>query len=250
MNKVSLTRASEFHLENRKKIVELLANSPISDEEKLINLGLYMRSSYLASILFMNEMYQKIITVPGVIMEFGVWWGANLALFQSLRGVYEPYNYTRKVIGFDTFQGYPDVLSHEDKNSKYLFKGNYAVSQGYEHYLNDVLEFHEYENVMPNKKKFELVKGDVIDTLPKYLIDNPQTIISLAYFDMGLYKPTKAALEAIRPYLTKGSILVMDELNFPDMPGETVAVREVFGLDKYTINRSLYTPDRCYITIS
>jgi hypothetical protein len=249
MEMVSLTRGSDMQKENRKRLQQMFENSPLSTEDKLINLGLYMRSSYLASVLFLDEMYQKILNVPGVVMEFGVWWGANLALLQSLRGVYEPYNYTRKVIGFDTFEGYPDLMKEEDKNSKYLFKGNYSVSENYIDYLTEMMNYHEQENVMPQKKKFELVKGDVTETLPKYLKDNPQTIISMAYFDMGLYAPTKAALQAILPYLTKGSILIMDELNFPDMPGETIAVREVLGLMNYKIQRSKYTPDRCYITI-
>jgi hypothetical protein len=249
MEKVSLTRASDMQKENRKRLIDMFESSPLPTEDKLINLGLYMRSSYLASILFMDEMYRQIINVPGVIMEFGIWWGANLTLLQSLRGVYEPYNYTRRVIGFDTFEGYPGTMKEEDKNSKYLFKGNYSVSENYQEYLDELMDYHESENVMPHKKKYELVKGDVTVTLPRYLEQNPQTIISMAYFDMGLYAPTKAALQAIIPYLTKGSILVMDELNFPDMPGETIAVREVLGLDKYRITRSKYTPDRCYITI-
>ncbi len=249
MEKVSLTRASETQKQNRQRLINMFENSPLSTEDKLINLGLYMRSSYLASTLFLDEMYKKILDVPGVIMEFGVWWGANLTLLQSFRGIYEPYNYTRKVIGFDTFEGYPDLMKAEDKNSKYLFKGNYSVSENYIDTLNELMAYHESENVMPHKNKFELVKGDIISTLPKYLNDNPQTLISMAYFDMGLYEPTKAALQAILPYLTKGSILIMDELNFPDMPGETIAVREVLGLDKYEIKRSKYTPDRCYITI-
>lgn len=249
MTKVSLTRASELQKENRKNLVDLFENSPLSKEEQLINLGLYMRSSYMASLLFMDEMYKKILKVPGVVMEFGVWWGANLAVFQSLRGIYEPYNYTRKVIGFDTFEGYPDSMKDQDKNSKYLFKGNYSVSKNYQDYLNKVMEFHELENVMSHKLKFETVKGDISATLPEYLKRNPQTIISLAYFDLGLYEPTKKTLEAILPYLTKGSVLVFDELNFEDMPGETVALKEVLGLNRYKIERSSFTPDRCYIVI-
>ncbi|MEP5072323.1 MAG: TylF/MycF/NovP-related O-methyltransferase, partial [Crocinitomicaceae bacterium] len=236
--KVSLTRGASDQISNRENLIRLFNETPIPTDELLINLGLYTRSSYLASILFMDEIYRKTLKVPGVIMEFGVWWGANLALFQSLRGVYEPYNYTRRVIGFDTFSGYPDRMKSEDKNSKYLFEGNYSVSENYEKYLEEVLEFHDRENVMPQKKKYEIIKGDIVDTLPSYLNDNPQTIISLAYFDMGLYEPTKLALESIKPYLTKGSILVMDELNFPDMPGETIALKEVFGLDKFRIERS------------
>jgi hypothetical protein len=245
----NLTRASELQKENRKMLVNLFEESPISKEEQLINLGLYMRSSYLASVLFLDEMYKKILNVPGVVMEFGVWWGANLTILQSLRGVYEPYNYTRKVIGFDTFQGYPNVMKDQDKNSKYLIQGNYSVSDNYEAYLSKVMDYHELENVMSHKKKYELVKGDITVTLPAYLERNAQTIISMVYFDLGLYEPTKKSLEAILPYLTKGSLLVFDELNFEDMPGETIALREILGLGKYRIERSNYTPDRCYLVV-
>ena len=45
-------------------------------------------------------MYKKIICHHGVIMEFGVRWGPITNLFQSLRGIYEPFNKHRKVIGF------------------------------------------------------------------------------------------------------------------------------------------------------
>ena len=249
MAKESLTRASELQKENRKKLVDLFVNSPIPSHEQLINLGLYMRSSYLASILFLDEIYKKILPIPGVVMEFGIWWGANLAILQSLRGVYEPYNYTRKVIGFDTFEGYPASMKDQDKNSKYLVPGNYSVTEGYEEYLTKVLQYHEDENVMSHKKKFDLVRGDITQTLPEYLARNPQTIISLAYFDLGLYEPTKKSLEAILPCLTKGSILIFDELNHEDMPGETTALKEVIGLGKHDIVRSTYTPDRCYMVM-
>ena len=37
-----------------------------------------------------------------MVIEFGVRWGANLGLFQSLRGMYEPFNYNRKIVGFET----------------------------------------------------------------------------------------------------------------------------------------------------
>ena len=52
--------------------------------------------------------------------------------------------------------------------------------------------------------------------------------MSLAIFDFDIYKPTKAALEAIKPHLFKGSVLVFDELADDIFPGETVALREVF----------------------
>jgi len=41
----------------------------------------------------------------------------------------------------------------------------------------------------------------------------------------------------------------MDEINSPDYPGETVALKEAWGLKKYKIVKSNYLPDRAYIII-
>ena len=112
-----------------------------------------------------------------------------------------------------------------------------------------MLQYHENENVMSHLKKHELVAGDATKTISKYLADHPETIISLAFFDMALYEPTKACLEAIEPHLVKGSIIAMDEINSPDYPGETVALKEAWGLKKYQILKSNYLPDRAYIVI-
>jgi len=40
------------------------------------------------------------------------------------------------------------------------------------------------------------------------------------------------------PHLTKGSIVGFDELNVRAYPGETLALKEVLGLDRYKIRRS------------
>ena len=61
--------------------------------------------------------------------------------------------------------------------------------------------------------------------------------MALAYFDFDLYKPTRKCLEAIKPCLVKGSVLGFDELNDPDAPGETVALKEVFGLNNVRLRR-------------
>lgn len=242
------SRASVIQESARGKLLELFRRCPIPEEELLVNLGLYMRSSVLAKFLYINELYQLIINTPGVIMEFGVWWGQNLALFESFRAVYEPYNYTRRIVGFDTFTGYPSVAP-EDGKSEVAKVGGYAVTEMYEEYLGQLLDYHELENTMSHIKKYEIIKGDVTVTTEKYLEEHPETIISLAYFDLGLYEPTKKCIEAIKTYLTRGSVIALDELNSWEFPGETIALKEVWGLDKYRIIRSQFLPDRSYIII-
>ena len=94
-----------------------------------------------------------------------------------------------------------------------------------------------------------MVQGDATQKIHEYLSSHPETIISLAYFDFYIYTPTKACLEAILPYLTKGSVLAFDKLNCPEFPGETLALREVLGLDRYAIQRDPSNPLNSYLVI-
>jgi hypothetical protein len=242
------TRATPVQNDARKVLLDLFARCPIPRHELLVNLGLYMRSSVLAKTLYINELYQKIINIPGAIMEFGVWWGTNLALFESLRAIYEPYNSARKVVGFDTFTGYSSI-GPEDGGCDLVAEGQYSTTQDYDEYLAEVLDYHQRENVMGHVKKYEIVKGDATQTIDDYLQAHPETIIALAYFDMQLYEPTKKCLTAIRPHLTRGSVIAMDELNSSEFPGETIAFKEVLGLDRYRLTRSQFLPDRTLLTV-
>jgi hypothetical protein len=237
---------TEEQVSNRDELNSLFKDSPMPIDHLMVNLGLYMRSSVLAKTLYINELYEKIVHLPGSIIEFGPWYGTNMALFESLRAIYDPYNYTRKVIGFDTFEGY-DNLSSNDGGSELVKDGQYSVPEDYTDYLKKILNFHQKENVMPHINKFEIVKGDATQTIHEYLEKNQHTMVSLAYFDMQLYEPTKKCLEAIKPYLVKGAVIAMDEINNDDFPGETIAFKEVFGFGKYEIYKSKYLPDRSYM---
>jgi hypothetical protein len=239
-----LSSESEFELRDR--FFELFRSCPIPQNELLSNLGLFMNGPALSRLLFMNELYQNILSVHGSIMEFGVRWGQNLALWSECRAMYEPYNHNRKIIGFDTFEGFPSV--HE-KDRGFAEAGDYAVVSQYEDYLKQILDYHEKANPVPHIKKYELVKGDASVQLEKYLKENPETIIAMAYFDFDIYEPTKVCLELIQSHLTRGSVIGFDELNRHDFPGETLAVKEVLGLNKYKIIRSRYSRGNSYVII-
>jgi hypothetical protein len=227
----------------RQKMQELYGSTPLPRNELMVNFPLYTRSSALAKQMYIYELYQHILPLPGVIFEFGVWWGANLAMFTNFRAILEPYNYARRVVGFDTFEGYSKPTP-EDGTDDLVCEGNYSVPADYLTHLQGVLDCHEEENVMPHLKKYDLIKGDAGETVPRYMREHPETIIALAYFDMQLYKPTLDCLKAIRPRLTKGSVIAMDELNCPEFPGETQAFDEVFKICNVRLKRSTFLPDR------
>jgi hypothetical protein len=239
----TVVKSSQGEIDKRQQFFDLFARCPIEGQEKLWNLGLFISRQSLARMLFMYELYQKCVGVHGVVMEFGVRWGQNLALFSNFRGMLEPFNYNRKIIGFDTFAGFPSV-SEKDLTKSQV--GDYAVPPGYEDYLKQLLSYHESESPIPHIKKFELVKGDATVTLKEYLAKHPETIISLAYFDFDIYKPTLECLRMIKPHLTKGSVLGFDELNYDEFPGETIALREVFGTNQLKIRRSPLSPLQSY----
>ncbi len=198
-----------------------------------------MKRQSLSRVLYYNEIYQKIVNVPGVVCEFGVQWGATMAQLINLRGMYEPFNHSRKIFGFDTFEGFCDV---DAKDGGFSSVGDYATTDGYELILDEILTIHESFNPIPHIKKFELVKGDASKTIDVWLQKNPHAIISMAIFDMDVYKPTRDVLEKILPRLTKGSLLVFDEVNCPHFPGETAAVSEVLGLNNIALRRYPHQP--------
>lgn len=231
---------------NKSQLSAHLRATPIPDAELLDNLGLYLTRQSLSRINFMQKLYQMIVPVHGVIMEFGVRWGQNMALFSMLRGIHEPFNYNRRIIGFDTFAGFPAVSAEDGER---VAEGDYAVSSGWKANLEKILDFHEQNAPIAHKKKYELVEGDATRTLPVFLRDHPETVIALAYFDFDLYKPTRDCLEAILPYLTKGSVIAFDELNCPEFPGETMALRELVGLSRYAIRRDPSSPLTSYMIV-
>jgi hypothetical protein len=237
---------SEIELARRTDLDELFKKCPIPDAERVPNLGLFLSKVNLSRLLYLNEIYQANLRVHGSILEFGVRWGQNLALFEALRGIHEPFNANRRIIGFDTFSGFPTV-AEEDGEHPSVKVGNYGVLEGYEEYLEELLTTQGGEGPLPHLKKFELVKGDVCDTVPAYVAEHPELIVSLAYFDLDLYQPTKSCLEAILPCLTKGSVLAFDEVNFQNFPGETQALKEVLGLKNCQLIHSPFSSNRAYM---
>ena len=79
-------------------------------------------------------------------MEFGLRWGQNLALLIAIRGMLEPYNIKRSIIGFDTFEGLPKDWKVGGRSEK---KGSYSS-----------------DGIIPKIKGGKFIKGKFEDTLP------------------------------------------------------------------------------------
>lgn len=244
----ALDFSNEQESNARNELVKLLKETPIPDDELLENLGLYLNSKNLSRIMAMNHLYEKIVDTMGVVMDFGTRWGQNMAVWTSLRGMYEPYNRHRKIIGFDTFEGFPSVHAN-DGDSQLMRVGNLALPENYVEHLNKILTTQENDNPISHIKKYEIVKGDATETIYEYLEKNPHTIISLAYFDFDIYQPTFDCLTAIRDRLVKGSVVAFDELNDEDSPGETTALIKSIGLYNIRLKRYRYASRMSYFIV-
>ena len=238
-----LIGSTNDEINNKRTLLQKLYNNPIHEDEVLYNIGLFIPRQAMSRILAMNELYKKIINLHGSVCEFGVRWGQNLSLFTIFKGIYEPYNYNRKIIGFDTFNGFVNVSA----NDKGCDNGQYNVSENYQDYLDSILKYHINNNPISHKSNTITIKGDAIKTLKIYLKENPEIIFSFIYFDFDIYKPTIDCLNLIKPHIAKGAIIGFDELNCHEFPGETIAFKEFFNINNICIYRTIFEPLVSYI---
>lgn len=235
----------------REGVEQYFDNSELATSTKLENFMKYISRQTVAHFLFRYEIFKKVLDVHGSVAECGVYQGNGLLTWAVLSAIFEPYNYQRKIIGFDTFEGFPEISDEDretlDKSSAPKV-GEFRVEGIYEDIKKGIAL---YDLNRPNShiEKIELVKGDANGTFKDYLNKNPHLVISLLYLDFDLYKPTKSVLELAISRIPKGGIIAFDELNHVQWPGETKAVTEVLGLDKIKLQRFSFEPCRSYAVI-
>jgi hypothetical protein len=237
-----ITAANEEQLRFRTRLWEMRSKNPLPEPELERNPMLWVRSSLLARTLAMSDVYRMIVDVPGSVLDLGCWWGQNSVLFENLRAIFEPFNKQRRILSFDSFEGYVG-WSKQDQKSDVFNQNTYATGAGYDQFLRELLETHEGNNNLGHQRGIhEVIKGDATRTVPDYLAKNPETIIALAAFDLGLYEPTKAVLQAIRPHLVPGSVLLMIHLTRKDLKGDGRAFLEAMKGVKYKLHKYPYYP--------
>lgn len=205
--------------------------------DKLRNFSKYVPRQTLAMFLAKHALFQKVLEIHGHIIECGVFLGSGLLTWAQLSSIYEPVNHIRRVVGFDTFKGFVKI-SDQDKSSnnlEYLKKGGLAANS-YDD-LQKCIRLYDLNRAIGHIPKVELVPGNALETIPKYLEENPHLVVALLYLDFDLYEPTKIAIETFLPRMPKGAIIGFDELDETPWPGETLAVLDTVGLRNLRIQR-------------
>lgn len=216
--------------------------------EKIDAFPAYASRQALARFLAKARIFEKVLNVNGSIVECGVLHGAGLMSFAKLSSILEPVNYTRKIIGFDTFDGFPSIDDVDRQgDSSHLEVG--ALRGASRDDVEALVELYDLNRPLNHISKVELVPGDLTETAPQFLRDNPHLVVALLYLDVDLHEPTRVALETFIPRMPKGAIVAFDQLNGKMFPGETAAVDEVLGLANVRIERFYFEPFISYCVI-
>lgn len=177
----------------------------------------------IAKLMAHLSIYEQIVGLPGDVIEFGVYKSASLIRFLTFRHILEN-DFSRKIIGFDAYGKFPENLSNIDSDFDFITEFEKS---------GPGLSVSEVTSILNQKgfRNYELVKGNVFETLPKWLVQNPHTRISLLHLDMDVYAPTKYVLDELWNRVVEGGIVVFDDYN--TVEGETVAV------DKFLKNNKI-----------
>ena len=184
------------------------------------------------------EFFKRTSEVRGEIVEFGIFKGNSFFRWIKFRDLLEQTG-SRKVIGFDIFGDFPEANFEDDKLKREAFveetKGGKSIS------FEEITNLLEQQNL---QKNVEIIKGDILQTLDKYIEDNPHLKISLLHIDVDLYEPSKLILEKLYTKVTKGGLIVLDD--YGAFAGTNKAVDDFFE-NKAEIKKLPYSNAISYI---
>src|ERR1700712_2815558 len=96
---------------------QLFSSSSDSTLNKIDAFPKYATRQSIAKFLTKYELFKMILPINGSIVEGGVLHGGGTLAWAKLSSILEPTNHTRKVIGFDTFDGFPSVHDKDQQGS-------------------------------------------------------------------------------------------------------------------------------------
>ena len=164
------------------------------------------------------ELYKKILSLPGAIVECGIFKGNSFFRLAHFREILEMQD-SRKLIGFDMFGAFPQTDFEADKALREAFI-NEAGEAITEEELHKVLA---YKNI----RNYELIKGDITQSVPEYCRTNSQLKIALLHIDTDIYEPAVSILESFWDKVVRGGVVMFDDYGI--FPGETKAIDEFFA---------------------
>lgn len=220
---------------------------PDPTEIKLENFPKYVRRQQLKRFLALYEIFKLVLPVKGSVVECGVFKGFGTMSWAKLSAMLEPENLTRRIYAFDTFAGFPGVSAKDETPlAEVVAGGLYADSHDE---LRALIAEYDEDRFLGHIDKVHLIRGDVLETVPRFLESHAHLVVSLLFLDMDLYEPTRAALKHFVPRMPRGAVIAFDELDNPMWPGETLALLEELGMGRLALRRLEWDPYIAYAVL-
>jgi hypothetical protein len=198
----------------------------------------------LGKCLHRFEHFLKVKDLPGDIVEIGVFKGSGIATFSKFIDIYCP-NSNKKVVGFDIF----DSLDKQDILGKDGDFDSSKMNIVYSKVSDNELTMDAVENRLSGfrQKRHILVMGDVEETLPKFIKENPGFRISMLYIDVDLERATYNSLKYLWDRILPGGVIIFDEYEyhkFSESCGADKFFKEI-NL-KYPLKSTQWIAPSCY----
>ena len=208
-----------------------LFNFPIDERWNYEN-GFYITSepARIGKAIAQYELYRSIASLPGHIFEFGIFKGASFIRLAAYREILESQA-SRKLIGFDMFGKFPDPQGEADQE----FVDNFVSAAGDGISQPELEEILAYKNV----SNYELVPGNILQTLPPYVSQHPELKIALLHIDVDVYDASLCILENLFDHVVPGGIVMLDD--YGSAEGETRAVDEFLASTHYRVEKLNYS---------
>lgn len=230
-----------------RNVQELFLGSADSVESRLENFPKYVRRQHLKRFLALYEIFKMVLPVKGSVVECGVYKGFGLMSWAKLSTILEPENLTRRIYGFDSFEGFPKVTARDSNLIAIPQPGELRADSAGE--LEKLIGEYDRDRFLGHIDKVHLIAGDVAQTVPQFIEEHPHLLVSLLFMDLDLYEPTRVALEHFLPRMPRGAVVAFDELDNPIWPGETQAALEALPIRNLRLRRLEWDPYIAYAVL-
>jgi len=178
--------------------------------------------------------------IPGDIVELGVFKGSGVMAWLKANQLTSVNQ--KKVYGFDIFNHELLVDSIGTIDSvlmRELFEERNFNPTGFDEFLTHIATSAGFDN-------FELVVGNVFDTMPAFLKSNPGFRASIINFDLDTSEPTSFCLEQLWDRLVTGGIMLFDEYAINEWT-ESNAVDEFIKKKSIQLHSTPYFAPTAYL---
>lgn len=191
--------------------------------------NLLMTPERLAKFVIHYEAMKTVQTVPGAIVECGVFKGTSLVRFAKLREIMGG-RFAHKIVAFDVFSDeFPTTHYAEDHAQREHWLATAGGSSISTEQLSEVLARFHIDN-------FELIAGDATRTIPEYCERNKGMKIALLNIDIDFVEPTYVALSSFYDRVMPGGIILLDNYAGEGTDGDSYH-GDTKGVDKFIAER-------------